>query len=115
MEYPHPDPRYYIFISILFFGILGIATISFFILRYEQNNKERLSRTMEIMIKEMEKRQDDRRRMDDMVAIYDSVSNQDVVKLVNDVADIHNVDVNVYDTNGTLHVSSQPIVYREGF
>ncbi len=104
-----------IFISILSFVIIGIATISFFILRYEQNNKERLSRTMEIMIKEMEKRQDERRTMDDMVAIYDSVSNQDVVKLVNDVAEIHNVDVNVYDTNGTLHVSSQPIIYREGF
>jgi uncharacterized membrane protein YuzA (DUF378 family) len=45
-----------IFISILSFVIIGIATISFFILRYEQNNKERLSRTMEIMIKEMEKK-----------------------------------------------------------
>jgi len=104
-----------IFISILSFVIIGIATISFFILRYEQNNKERLSRTMEIMIKEMEKRSADRRAMDEMVPIYDSISNKEVVDLVNDVADIHNVDVNVYDTNGTLHVSSQPIVYREGF
>ncbi len=104
-----------IFISILSFVIIGIATISFFILRYEQNNRERLSRTMEIMIKEMEKKLDNRRALDDQLAIYDSVSNDDVQALVNDVAEIHNVDVNVYDTSGTLYITSQPLVYREGF
>jgi signal transduction histidine kinase len=104
-----------IFISILSFVIIGVATISFFILRYEQNNRERLSRTMEIMIKEMEKKLDNRRAMDDQLAIYDSVSNDEVQALVNDVAEIHNVDVNVYDTSGTLYITSQPLVYREGF
>ncbi len=104
-----------IFISILSFVIIGIATISFFILRYQQNNRDRLSRTMEITIKEMEKRLEKRRAMDDQLAIYDSVSNEDIVNLVNDVADIHNVDVNVYDTAGTLQVTSQRIVYTEGF
>jgi two-component system nitrogen regulation sensor histidine kinase NtrY len=104
-----------IFISILYFIIIAVATISFFILRYEQNNRERLSRTMEIMIKEMEKKLDNRRALDDQLAIYDSVSNQDVQSLVNDVAEIHNVDVNVYDTSGTLYITSQPLVYREGF
>lgn len=104
-----------IFISILSFVIIGIATISFFILRYEQNNRDRLSRTMEITLKEMEKRLENRRAMDDLLPIYDSVSNQEIIKLVNDVADIHNVDVTVYDTSGTLQVSSQPLVYREGF
>ncbi|HET9434388.1 MAG TPA: methyl-accepting chemotaxis protein, partial [Chitinophagaceae bacterium] len=104
-----------IFISILSFVIIGVATISFFILRYEQNNRERLSRTMEIMIKEMEKKLDNRRALDDQLAIYDSVSNDDVQALVDDVAEIHNVDVNVYDTSGTLYITSQPLVYREGF
>jgi len=104
-----------IFISILSFVIIGIATISFFIVRYEQNNKDRLSRTMEVMIKEMEKKLDNRRAFDDQVAIYDSVGNEEVQKLVNEVGEIHNVTVNVYDTSGILHVTSQPLVYREGF
>ncbi|HJS53130.1 MAG TPA: ATP-binding protein [Chitinophagaceae bacterium] len=104
-----------IFISILSFVIIGIATISFFIFRYNQNNSERLSRTMEIMIKEMEKKLDARRASDDLLPIYDSVSNEEVVSLVNDVAEIHNVTVNVYDTSGHLHVTSQPIIYREKF
>ena len=104
-----------IFISILSFVIIGVSTISFFILRYKQNNEERLRKTMEVMIKEMEKRLDDRQIFDDQVAIYDSVSNQGVQTLVNDVAEIHGVDVNVYDTSGTLHVSSQPVIYTENF
>jgi len=104
-----------IFISILSFVIIGVSTISFFILRYKQNNEDRLSKTMEVMIKEMEKRLDDRQALDDQLAIYDSVSNKEVQDLVNDVAEIHGVDVNVYDTSGTLHVTSQPVVYRENF
>ena len=104
-----------IFISILSFVIIGVSTISFFIVRYKQNNEEKLSKTMEVMIKEMEKRLDDRQVFDDQLAIYDSISNQDVQNLVNDVAEIHGVDVNVYDTSGTLHVTSQPVIYRENF
>jgi hypothetical protein len=95
--------------------IIGVSTISFFILRYKQNNEDRLSKTMEVMIKEMEKRLDDRQALDDQLAIYDSVSNKEVQDLVNDVAEIHGVDVNVYDTSGTLHVTSQPVIYRENF
>ena len=53
--------------------------------------------------------------LDDQLAIYDSVSNKEIQNLVNDVAEIHGVDVNVYDTSGTLHVTSQPVIYRENF
>jgi signal transduction histidine kinase len=102
-------------VSIVSFIIIGAATISFFINRYKQNNTEKLSRTMRIMVNEMEKKLTEQQIFDDQLPIYDSVSNQDVQKLVNDVSDIHNVDVNVYDTSGNLHVTSQPIIYREGF
>ena len=104
-----------IFISILSFIIIGISTISFFIVRYRQNNEERLSRTMDITTTQMQQKLEERQVFDDVVPIYDSLSNQEVVKIVNEVADVHNVDVNVYDTNGRLYVSSQPIIYREGF
>ncbi|HLF47023.1 MAG TPA: Yip1 family protein, partial [Chitinophagaceae bacterium] len=103
-----------IFISILSFIIIGIATISFFIQRYEQNNSEKLSSTMQIMVNEMEKKLAVQKVFDDQLAIYDSASNQDVQKLVNEVSEIHNVDVNVYDTSGNLQVTSQPLIYREG-
>jgi two-component system, NtrC family, nitrogen regulation sensor histidine kinase NtrY len=104
-----------IFVSILSFIIIGISTISFFIVRYRQNNEERLSRTMDVTTTQMQKKLDERHVFDDKLPIYDSASNQEVIKVVNEIADVHNVDVNVYDTTGRLYVTSQPLVYREGF
>jgi signal transduction histidine kinase len=104
-----------IFISILSFVIIGVATISFFIKRYQENNREKLSRTMEIVVKELQEKLDKQRVFDDQIAIYDSVANEDVQKLVIEIAEFHSVEVNVYDTLGNLHVTSQPIIYREGY
>lgn len=103
-----------IFISILSFVIIGISTISFFIIRYERNNNDKLSRTMQIMVNEMQKELSDHSTFDDVVKIYDSVSNYNLQKLVNDVSEIHGVDVNVYDLEGNLFVSSEANVYNKG-
>ena len=103
-----------IFISIFSFVIIGFATISFFISRYNRNNSDKLSRTMKIMVNEMQKKISDHNTFDDVVKIYDSVANYDLQKLVNEVSDIHGVDVNVYDLNGDLYVSSEANVYTKG-
>ncbi|MFN2439944.1 MAG: PAS domain-containing sensor histidine kinase, partial [Chitinophagaceae bacterium] len=103
-----------IFISILSFLIIGIATISFFIARYNRNNVDKLSRTAGIMVEEMQKQAADFGTFDDVIRIYDSVSNDNLQKLINEVADIHDVDVNVYDTSGNLYVSSEAEVYKKG-
>lgn len=103
-----------IFVSILSFLIIGAATISFFITRYNRNNIDRLSRTSDIMVREMQKRMRDQGAFDDVLKIYDSASNTNLQKLVQDVSDIHNVDVNVYDLDGNLKVSSNPDFYRWG-
>ncbi len=104
-----------IFISLLSFMVIGVATISFFINRYKRNNSEKLSRTMEVMVNEMQKRMDELSVVDDVVTIHDTVSSDELNKLVNDVADVHGVDVNVYDTTGHLKVTSRPLIYREGY
>ncbi len=103
-----------IFISILSFLIIGIATISFFISRYNRNNVDKLSRTAGIMVKDMQKQAADFGTFDDVIRIYDSVTNNNLQNLINEVADIHDVDVNVYDTAGNLYVSSEAEVYKKG-
>jgi signal transduction histidine kinase len=103
-----------IFISVLSFLIIGAATISFFIARYQRNNVDKLSRTAGIMVKEMQKRLVAQATFDDVIKIYDSVSNQDLKKLIDEVADIHDVDVNVYNLQGDLNVSSEEDVYTKG-
>jgi signal transduction histidine kinase len=103
-----------IFISIFSFLIIGVSTISFFISRSERNNTDKLSRTMKIMVNEMQKEQADHSTFDDVLKIYDTVANSNLQKLVDDVSDIHGVDVNVYDLHGDLKVSSEANVYTRG-
>jgi two-component system, NtrC family, nitrogen regulation sensor histidine kinase NtrY len=92
-----------IFISIFSFIIIGIATINFFKTRYNRNNTERLSRTVSIMVNEIRKK-----------IQSDSASTYNLQSLVNEVSDIHGVDVNVYDLQGDLQVSSETDVYNRG-
>lgn len=101
-----------IFISILSFLIIGAATISFFISRYNRNNIDKLSRTAGIMVKELEKRLNDTTTFN--ANLSDSASFSNLQRLVNEVADIHNADVNVYDLEGNLQVSSDDEVYEKG-
>jgi signal transduction histidine kinase len=103
-----------IFISIFSFLVIGAATISFFISRNKDSNSEKLSRTMKIMVNEMEKRISDHSTFDDVIKIYDSVSNSGLQLLVNEVSDIHGVDVNVYDLSGDMQVSSESNIYKNG-
>ncbi len=103
-----------IFISILSFLIIAASTISFFITRYNRNNADKLSRTLKVMENEMKKRIAEHSIFDDVTKIYEPGSNKELKKLVSDVADIHNVDVNVYDLYGNLQVSSQENIYEKG-
>ncbi len=103
-----------IFVSLLSFIIIGIATISFFKERYLRNNNDKLSRTMRIMVNEMQKKQSDQAVFDDVIKIYDSVSLHKLQTLIDEVSDIHDIDVNVYDLEGNLQVSSEATVYTKG-
>lgn len=102
-----------IFISVLSFLIIGAATISFFITRYNRNNEDKLSRTAGIMVKEMQKpiKGD---HSNDSLKVNDSAARAGLQRLVNEVADIHNVDVNIYDLEGNLEVTSDEEVYKKG-
>ncbi len=39
---------------------------------------------------------------------------EDLDRIVNNVAEIHNADINLYDINGSLIVSSNPFIYTKG-
>lgn len=102
-----------IFISIFSFIIIGVATINFFKNRFNRTNSDKLSRTMRIMVNEMEKRIPNYRAFGNMLLVNDSASSS-LQQLVDEVSDIHGVDVNVYDLNGDLQVSSESQVYARG-
>ncbi len=101
-----------IFISVLSFLIIGAATISFFIARYNRNNVDKLSVTSDVMVRELGKRLADTSSY--RPGLTDSLSQANLQQLVNEVADIHTADVNVYDLTGNLQVSSEDKVYKQG-
>ena len=105
-----------LFISVFSFLVIGAATISFFISRNRQSNAEKLGRTMKIMVNEMEKKMAVQNTFDDVIKVYDTVSvpGYGLQQLVDEVSDIHGVDVNVYDLEGGLRVSSEANVYTKG-
>jgi len=107
----------FILISVFSFVIIGVSTISFFYSRFNRNNVDKLSRTMKVMVNEMQKKMMVQSVVNDTMNVYDSFyteNNYDLQNLVNEVAEIHDVDVNVYDLNGDLEVSSEKNVYERG-
>ncbi|MEI7735961.1 MAG: HAMP domain-containing sensor histidine kinase [Ferruginibacter sp.] len=103
-----------IFISFLSFVVIGIATILFFIRRYENNNRERLSRTIHVMENEVRNSLSELSVFDDVVKIYDDGFKQELEKTIIKISEIHAADINLYDLEGNLRVSSLPLPYNKG-
>lgn len=103
-----------IFISVLSFFVIGGATILFFISRYENNNREKLSRTIHIMENEVKKSINNGWRIDDTLNTADKRYQDNLESIINKISEIHGIDVNLYDLQGNLNVSSLPLPYIKG-
>ena len=103
-----------IFISILSFVVIGVATILFFIRRYENNNRERLSRTIHVMENEVRNSLSELSVFEDVLKIYDEGFKEKLEQTINKISEIHAADINVYDLDGNLRVSSLPLPYNQG-
>ncbi len=103
-----------IFISVLSFVVIGIATILFFIRRYENNNRERLSRTIHVMENEVRNSLSELSVFDDVIKIYDEGFKEKLEATIIKISEIHAADINLYDLEGNLKVSSLPLPYNKG-
>lgn len=103
-----------IFVSLFLFLVIGVSTVFFLINRYNRNNQDRMSASLKVMAGEIESR----------LAGYGSanpgfnpiltVPRDELVKMINNTAEIHNAEINLYDLNGNLIVSSNPFIYTKG-
>lgn len=103
-----------IFISVLSFLVIGIATILFFIRRYENNNRERLSRTIKVMENEVRNSFAELAVFDDVIKIYDEGYKEKLQQTITKISEIHAADINLYDLDGNLKTSSLPLPYNRG-
>ncbi len=103
-----------IFISVLSFLVIGVATILFFIRRYENNNRERLSRTIKVMENEVRNSFAELAVFDDVIKIYDEGYKEKLQQTISKISEIHAADINLYDLDGNLKTSSLPLPYNRG-
>jgi len=103
-----------IFISVLSFLVIGVATILFFISRYENSNREKLSRVIHVMENEVRISLSELEIFDDVIKVYDEAYREKLEKTIDKISEIHAVDVNLYDLDGDLKVSSLPLPYIKG-
>jgi signal transduction histidine kinase len=102
-----------IFLSVFSFVVIAIATISFFIIRYNRNNEERLSQSIQVMANEIDGRIRSQLVFDDVLNFNNIGSIDNLEKKISEISDSHNVDINFYDTNGSLKISTQPYIYNK--
>jgi two-component system, NtrC family, nitrogen regulation sensor histidine kinase NtrY len=103
-----------IFISVLSFIVIGFATILFFINRYENSNREKLSRVINVMENEVRISLSEMSLSADVIKMNDKAFSENLEKVIEKISEIHAVDVNLYDLDGNLQVSSLPLPYTKG-
>ncbi|MBC7866194.1 MAG: HAMP domain-containing histidine kinase, partial [Gloeobacteraceae cyanobacterium ES-bin-316] len=103
-----------IFISALSFVVIGIATILFFISRYESNNQEKLSRAIQIIKTQVAGSLSEGWQLNDSMLLADKTAGASIEKNIINIAEIHGVDINLYDLKGDLKLASLSLPYLKG-
>jgi signal transduction histidine kinase len=103
-----------IFIVVFAFIILGLTTVLFFIDRSERENKERLSHTINEVSHDVEKVFSTQRMFDDLEDPYDPILQASLSSAISEIADDRALDINVYDRDGNLQITTQPLITEKG-
>jgi two-component system, NtrC family, nitrogen regulation sensor histidine kinase NtrY len=103
-----------IFVSVLSFIVIGVASVFFFKNRYEDNKREDLSRAMQLIEKEVRLPLNNMVALDDVVMIGDSLNRPRLDSIVLRMTEIHGVDINLYDLKGNLEIASNRSPYDMG-
>jgi len=93
-------------VSLLSFVVIGVATILFFINRYQRNNQDRLTRAMQIMVNQVQTSINRQHPTMDDSLFYEPVFSEGMEQLIREMSEVHGMDVNLYDTVGGLRVTS---------
>ncbi|MEO6327344.1 MAG: HAMP domain-containing sensor histidine kinase [Ginsengibacter sp.] len=102
-----------ILISIFSFVIIGITTILFFVKRYHDNNREKLSRTIQVVQNEVRDSLNKFSALDTKQG-YKSLAKDKLESDLNRIAGIYSADINLYDIAGNLVLSTLSLPYANG-
>lgn len=97
-----------LFVSIFSFIVIAIATISFFILRFNKTNEEKLFHSIQTIAYEIKLKLD----ANGVNNSAQTIEN-DFEKSIDEIAQTHNTDVTIFEPDGKLKVSTQPYIYNK--
>lgn len=103
-----------IFVSVFSFIVVGAATILFFITSSNKNNRDNLSRSIQDISVALKDKVNDFRITAEASNVYDSDYLKIMQEQITDLAQLHHIDLNLYNAKGSLEISSQPFVYDKG-
>ena len=105
-----------IFICVFSFVVIGGATILFFINRFQTNNSQRLSNSIESIANEISGRVQQiqsQRSDEDSLSLLDEGFGNRLERDITEVSETHNGDINFYSLSGNLIASTQPHIYSK--
>ncbi|MBS1627237.1 MAG: HAMP domain-containing histidine kinase [Bacteroidetes bacterium] len=100
-------------VCLVSFIVIGVATVSFFIVRFNNNNKERLFKSIRLIADEIQSNVNAQFMFDDVLTINDIGITTNLEKKIIEIAETNNVDINFYNTFGKLTISTQPYIYNK--
>lgn len=103
-----------IFVSVFSFIVVGAATILFFSASNNENNRDNLSRSIQDISAALKNKVSEFRIAKENSHDQDSDYLRVLHQQITDLAQLHHTDLNLYNSNGSLQISSQPFVYEKG-
>ena len=100
-----------IFISIFSFIVISVTTITLFISRFNLNNEERLARAIQVMANEINSRASSLESIE-LQGTPGGFGNE-MQRVITEISEQHNADINYYSTGGNLLISTQPYIYNK--
>jgi len=105
-----------IFISVFSFVVIGAATISYFINRFDETSQQRLSSSIEAITHEISGKLQviaTQKPLGDSALLNNEHFSNSLERNIIDVSETHNVDINYYSLSGNLIASTQPNIYSK--
>ncbi|MFI5156357.1 MAG: sensor histidine kinase, partial [Chitinophagales bacterium] len=103
-----------IFVSVFSFIVIGVATIYFFISRYNKNNQDRLSHSIQVIVNEVQVKVPGLVDEENPPSLERLIPKDELEKIITTLSEIHRTDVNLYSLQGDLLVASNPDIYNKG-
>lgn len=103
-----------IFIVIFVFVILGASTIQFYVNRYDSQHHHELEREMNSLLSRVENAINSSSDKITPIHFYDLDFDSRLQSAIQKIADMDGVDLNIYDLDGNLRISTQSLIYKNG-